>query len=653
MQTSPLVPPKAPKLQALRTGLRRWLSSWDGRVTATLVVGALLFTGWTAASGGSAALRLIVSDVAQPMGDLLAAAVVLRLARHPQLDVPQQRAWTIIGLALLANFVGNAIWGWQEITLGVEPFPSWADAAYLAYYPLMLYGAWLLPRTHLSVNSIRLLLLDAVIMLAAGGVLTYVTFGYNAAAVGGAGIVETVLAFGYPVADLVLLGALLLLASRGSDLPTRRVTALLAGGLYAVLVADLTFAYLTLQGEFRSGSALDSLWLWGSVLPAVAARWQALNLGESPLPGERREVSPDSSPALWLLPHGILMLVYGLMALEVAIRHPTHMTPLLVVFGFVLFLVVVRQYCLHAENERLIRRTAEMAAQLQEAVARFEALVRNTSDVILVTGPDRVIRYVGGPVRDGFGHEPEALVGRPLVDLVGEPDREKLIRVLSEVSASAGRPTRSEWRFRCADGSLRWVEAILTNLEHDPHVRGLVLSLRDVEERKRKEARWQRQALYDELTDLANRRHFMQRIAEELQRVRQQGGSVAVGWVDLDGFKRVNDTLGHGAGDKLLTELAARLRAVVRGGDIVSRLGGDEFGLLLRNVEEAQLHQIAARLLRTLTEPVEIDGQIVSVGASVGFAVSTTGEEDPEALLEEADRAMYRSKREKRTGEGF
>lgn len=172
-----------------------------------------------------------------------------------------------------------------------------------------------------------------------------------------------------------------------------------------------------------------------------------------------------------------------------------------------------------------------------------------------------------------------------------------------------------------------------------------VVTFTDISALKREQAALRHQAQHDTLTGLSNRSRFEDELARSLARMRRLGHTAALLFIDLDGFKHVNDTLGHAVGDRLLAEVGRRLRTTLRAEDLVSRLGGDEFAVLLENtVSAAAAAQVAATLLAALARRGRIDCHVLSVSASIGIACYPEHGIEPGDLLRMADAAMYRAK---------
>jgi diguanylate cyclase (GGDEF)-like protein len=174
---------------------------------------------------------------------------------------------------------------------------------------------------------------------------------------------------------------------------------------------------------------------------------------------------------------------------------------------------------------------------------------------------------------------------------------------------------------------------------------GSVVILEDVTESKRAQERITHLAKYDDLTGLANRNQFRERINGMLAAMHKRKNHVAIHLIDLDRFKTINDTLGHPIGDKLLKEVASRLKTVIRPGDMITRFGGDEFVVLQVGTERYQdAKWLAERLARTLKDPFDIDGHRIDIGASIGIAMAPMDGVDADQLLKKADMALYAAK---------
>jgi diguanylate cyclase (GGDEF)-like protein/PAS domain S-box-containing protein len=311
------------------------------------------------------------------------------------------------------------------------------------------------------------------------------------------------------------------------------------------------------------------------------------------------------------------------------------------------------------QNRRLMALNARLntlAADLTASEARFRSLVQNSSDVVVVVGRRGSIGYESDAVRRVLGHEPELHVGRPFDELVHPDDAARARSLLAGLGDTRdGAQAMAELRMQHADGSWRWVETIGQNRSHDPAVGGVVLNFRDVTDRRSLEEQLRHEALHDPLTGLANRALFADRVAHALTRTsRAPDDRVAVLIVDLDDFKDVNDSLGHAAGDELLTAVAERIRACLRRQDTPSRLGGDEFGILLEDTDGNTAAAIAERILEALRQPFALGARQLVVQASIGIAqgggaAAEAGSrvrdgQSADELLRNADAAMYTAK---------
>jgi diguanylate cyclase (GGDEF)-like protein/PAS domain S-box-containing protein len=279
-----------------------------------------------------------------------------------------------------------------------------------------------------------------------------------------------------------------------------------------------------------------------------------------------------------------------------------------------------------------------LIAATRRQTAHFRSLVTASTDLVLVFG-NGSCRYVSESVM--------SMVGRSEADLLGQgfrrvvhPDDQAFV-----YSASAhAEPHEVVFRMQNRFGEWRSLEAHVTDLRHDRLIRGIVLNARDVTERIRLEEELTHQAFHDGLTDLANRALFRDRLDQALARSARSREPLAVLLVDLDGFKQVNDSLGHDAGDSLLQLVAQRFCDITRPSDTLARLGGDEFALMIEGAKEQSAASTAERLLERLAEPLNVAGREFALGASIGIVLHPGGSGSSEELIRHADVAMYAAK---------
>ncbi|HEX3561539.1 MAG TPA: EAL domain-containing protein [Solirubrobacterales bacterium] len=279
-----------------------------------------------------------------------------------------------------------------------------------------------------------------------------------------------------------------------------------------------------------------------------------------------------------------------------------------------------------------------LIAVTRRQTAHFRSLITSSTDLVLVFG-DSGCRYASRSVTEMLGRETSELVGGGFFDVV-DPDDVDIVRETS----TRGDPAEIVFRVRNRFAEWRHLEAHVTDLRSDRWVRSVVLNARDVTERVQLEEELTRQAFHDSLTALPNRALFRDRLDQALVRSLRSEEKLAVLLLDLDGFKQVNDSLGHDAGDHLLRVIASRLDEVGRPSDTLARLGGDEFAILIEGAGETQAVAYCERLLEVISNPVSVAGRELSVGASIGIVIHPGGEGDSPSLIRDADVAMYAAK---------
>ena len=285
------------------------------------------------------------------------------------------------------------------------------------------------------------------------------------------------------------------------------------------------------------------------------------------------------------------------------------------------------------------RRRAESEA------ARLASAIAHAADAVMVTALDGTIEYVnpaferatGWTRQDAFGQKPSILNS-------GNHPREMFEEMWKTVLA--GQVYRATLVNRRKDGSTYHEEKTITPLRDGKgNITHFIASGKDVSDRVRAQEKLEFLAHHDTITGLPNRVLLSDRLEQALSRARRENTPVAVMFLDLDGFKAINDTAGHQVGDRLLAEVGTRLQAMVRERDTVARLGGDEFAVILEGTKSmSAVSGIARKLLYALAAPVNIDGADLYVTTSVGVARFPRDGDDVHTLLRKADSAMYRAK---------
>ncbi|MFP5252878.1 MAG: putative bifunctional diguanylate cyclase/phosphodiesterase [Actinomycetes bacterium] len=269
------------------------------------------------------------------------------------------------------------------------------------------------------------------------------------------------------------------------------------------------------------------------------------------------------------------------------------------------------------------------------------AVVQNSTDLIAVLEHDSTVAFISQAGADMLGLPADRLEGRRLVDLLPPEDAAVLARNL--MSRRQGEQ-HLQLRMQHSGGRTLVLEGTVTDLSMDPAVQGWVLNARDITERHSLAEQLAHQSFHDALTGLANRQLFADRLAHALARQATRPEPLTVLLCDLDDFKHVNDSRGHGTGDQILVEAGKRIVRALRPGDTAARLGGDEFAILVEGGDVAEATAVAGRVQHLLAEPFYVDGTPVVVRVSIGIAEAVAGSTTGEEVLRNADVAMYWAK---------
>ena len=292
-----------------------------------------------------------------------------------------------------------------------------------------------------------------------------------------------------------------------------------------------------------------------------------------------------------------------------------------------------------------VTRYKETERALEASEARFRVLTESGLDLISVLADDGTILYQSLALRNLLGYDPAETLGHNVFELVHRDDVDATRAAFRRILETGQFREPVEFRIRHRDGQWRTFESLGTNCVANPHIRGVVFNSRDVTDRKAIQQRIQHLAYHDNLTGLPNRGLLQDRLAHSIARAERGNRKVAVLFIDLDNFKNINDTLGHDVGDELLRQVAQRLVECVRAGDTIARQGGDEFIVLLDNLEDGRgASVVAQKILNALRAPFGLGGTEQHVSGSVGIAVYPEDGRDAQTLMKNADTAMFHGK---------
>jgi len=285
---------------------------------------------------------------------------------------------------------------------------------------------------------------------------------------------------------------------------------------------------------------------------------------------------------------------------------------------------------------------------LRESEERFRALTEQSTDIILIADPFGQIKYASPSVHAVLALHGENLVGTNMSDLVHPDDFAETMSAASRSEMRGASPRQNptiEARMRHADGGWLLFECVIRDLTQHKNIGGIVYNARDITERKYAQDELVFNATHDVLTGLPNRVLFLGRLQSVVDQMKRHPNfGAAVLFIDIDDFKVVNDCYGHAVGDALIKEVSTRLRTCIRGEGTVARMGGDEFTVLVEDINDpSDAIRVAERIQSSLRQPFVLDGLEVFKSASIGIAL-TSPETSAETALQNADIAMYRAK---------
>lgn len=525
----------------------------------------------------------------------------------------EQLPWLVLSIGLLA--FGGGFFTYFFLQKALVTFPSPADVMWLSIYPCLLSAIVLLVREQRRSDRLGISLDAAIVALAVG------VFGYEV-------IFDRILNVGqasdiaggqlsYSVIDFALL-VILVFVCAPSRAKVGKAYLMLAGGLSILFLSDFIVLKQLVAGTYAPGSLLDAGWPAAVLAIGLASRFGTSLERVTALRGRTL--------------YGALTLSCAIaIALLIEESNSGHSPVILIAAALIPILILLRLFISSRENDRLIRDNEGIIT------AAGEGIVRNDAHGRITYANPAALEMLGYTLQEVLGHRSHALFHHTRPN--GAPYPEAECPAVKSLSEGATHRVTDELFWR-KDGSSMAVDYTSAPIRESGKIVGVVTVFDDVTHQRQMREQLRHQANHDSLTGLYNRRRLAEEVSGQISYAQRYSRPGVMLLMDLDSFKFVNDSYGHPVGDKLLCDVAAILTSTVRETDVVARIGGDEFAVLLREATEAEGAEVAKGLIAAIRAESE-----PSVGASVGIApFDGDGERTPDELMVAADVALYDAK---------
>ncbi len=571
-------------------------------------------------------LVVFIRNVFSTMGALISTLLLYHAYKRTALK--EKKLWFYLAIGSASYFVAELFWMYYESYLRIDvPFPGIPDLFYMLqifFYLVALLSYFIRFK---SITKNMQFMFELLILMVVTVTLSYYF------------IIEKLITdpeltglflfvyLGYPFGDIALVFTALLLLFGKREIRYKKSLSIILLAVLIQAVADSGYFYLLLTDQYETGSLFDPLFTLALLM-----------VGYSSLHARNEEISAASPVTVSMNVFTFILPYISCVGLILFIILFDREHTILTIGGFLSFvLIVVRQMIVLLSNQQLV-------ADLNDSKQRFQSLFENHPDAVYSVTLEGEFIQVNQTAARLAKMTPEQFIGQSFYSFVQIKDRDKVSHYFQK--ARAGEHQQFELSSVNEEGDCFEFSVTMIPTYVERKVVGVFQIVKDVTMLKRSEEKTQYLAYHDSLTGLSNRAFFEESLQQELVTLKKKDSGLAVCLIDLDRFKLINDTLGHDAGDELLVEIADRLRSHVKEGDVVSRLGGDEFTVLLKNINRLQdVINIVESVMGDLGRSYLIRGHEFFTSPSIGISYCTEGDVTPVDMLKQADLAMYESKR--------
>lgn len=541
--------------------------------------------------------------------------------------VKQPLFWRLIFTGLSLYFISECLWFYFETVLGQEvPIAGFLDFFYLGHavcYILALVVRFKQERK--TAQTVRMLFDMLITMTVAVSFIWHFII-RNILNNGELPLFDLLINLSYPISDIGMLLAAATFFFGLNESHAKKEIGLILLALFVQITADTVYLTMILNSGYESGNITDPMYVFSALLMALAGHLYGST------PAEAHPMSKQVGMLRFSLPYIGVMVLFAFMLFY------SGFNALTIGASISIMLLMIRQAVTLVENQALYDQLLHRSQELSANEQRYRSLFDYYPEAAFSAGLDGRFQSVNQAAANllGFSNE-EDVIGLRCASFIAKRDKKRVLAHFSSLLKGSAR----EYEVTLCS---RTGETFIMNMTNIPiivdgQVTGIYGIGKDVTDQKKQHRKIAHMAFHDALTGLPNRLSFDQTL---MKLIEEDKHPFAVLYMDLDGFKAINDTLGHYAGDELLVSVSRRLSASLRSGDMAARQGGDEFTAVVCGISaREEVERIAKRLLRSLSEPYYADDQKMLVTPSIGIALYPQDGEKPEQLIQKADTAMY------------
>ncbi|MGX6445073.1 putative bifunctional diguanylate cyclase/phosphodiesterase [Neobacillus sp. K501] len=560
--------------------------------------------------------------------------------------------WLFLAIGCLSFIIGEAIWNYYELFLQLTPpYPSWADLFWLLQYVFYIFafGTRMYFFKH-SFTTIRFFI-DTVIVMVVAVVLNWEFIIHPAfKSLDSNSVLFNITYLGYPIGDLFLLSSALSLFLISDATIPRKSFLLIIFGFLINFIVNSSFSYLVINNSYNSGNFIDPLWALSNMLVGLAGLYANVSTGEL-----QKEIQHHRSRHFLSLFSVTILLVFTIR------KHYQIMEVLTYGLAFVIVLLMIRLVITLTYNEKLLFKQEELTEDLLNKNLELQTMNQNLSekeqqlndvfnnlDAVIMSIDLQTKKIITSPgVEKIFGFPTEDLQRNHLLwkEAVHPEDKEVADEIDLTISQAITKTSLHVFRTILPGKQIKWIQLLRTPILDD---QGQLIKINgvftDITEHKKAEEQIEYMAYYDDLTRLPNRNLFYKRLNQEMVRASENQKKLAVMFMDLDRFKTINDSLGHHIGDLLLQAVSERLKTLLNDHPIISRIGGDEFTIVLPSDQNSEYENLAKEVIELFTRPFLLEGHEIFITPSIGISLFPDHGNTEDELIKKADLAMYYAK---------